>query len=272
MPGDPPDATLVEARRGLLDAMVAISPHLDDAVLVGAQAIYLRTGGAVTGVVLATKDADIALLPPLQESPDIETTMLDAGFQPTAGQPGIWRKGPIQVDLLVPEGLASSKGTRTAHLDGHGSATARKVRGLEAVAVDSGSMTIRSLDVHDSRKVRMLVAGPGALLIAKLVKLAERAAEKSQRRLEAKDAFDIYRLLQLPTLDLAKHVQLALNDSRSAEVAQFALAEGRELFRGPGSTGSRLAGEYLGPVGDPALVAAGSSLLYEDLVRRIQSG
>jgi hypothetical protein len=141
------------------------------------------------------------------------------------------------------------------------------VAGLEAVAIDRGPMTIPSLDPDDSRSIVMSVAGPGALLIAKLYKLGERAAEKGQRRLEPKDAFDVYRLLQLPTADVARRVQGALDDSRSGSVAQFAVGQMASLFSSASSLGSVLAGDYVSGVGDSAAVAAGVSVLANDLER-----
>jgi hypothetical protein len=268
MPGDPPDRSLVEAREGLLDAVEAIRDHLDRAVLVGAQAIYLHTSESVTGVALFTKDADVALLPPLEETPDIDTAMRAAGFT-MEGQPGIWTNKSTQVDLLVPEAFADPHSRRSARLPGHGATSARKVRGLEAVAVDLERMTIRSLDPESHRQVEMSVAGPGALLIAKLYKLGERAAEAGQRRLESKDAFDVYRLLRLPTADLARRIDRARSDDRSSEVAEFALEQARALFFTPDALGPRLAGAYVADIGDPAAIAAGASALANDLLENV---
>lgn len=265
MTGDPPDRSLVEAREGLLDAVEALREHLGHAVLVGAQAIYLHTSETVTGVALFTKDADVVLIPPLDEEPDIEATMRAAGFT-TDQQPGIWTNEATQVDLLVPAGLADPRGKRAARLAGHGAVSARKVAGLEAVAVDHGPMTIPSLDPASARHVQMSVAGPGALLISKLYKLGERAAENGQRRLVSKDAFDIYRLLRLPTSDLARRIKRARGDDRSAEAARYAMEQAAVLFRAPESLGSQLAGAHVANVGDSDATAAGVSALANDLL------
>lgn len=45
MPGAP-DPLYVAARRGLLDALDAVSHHLDAVILAGAQAVYIHTGEA----------------------------------------------------------------------------------------------------------------------------------------------------------------------------------------------------------------------------------
>lgn len=52
------DELYVRARRALLDASDALSPHLDSIVLVGAQAIYLHTGAAELSFAEFTVDAD----------------------------------------------------------------------------------------------------------------------------------------------------------------------------------------------------------------------
>jgi hypothetical protein len=56
----------------LLDALEVLAAHIEHIVLVGAHAIYLHTEDVVTGVALFTKDADLALVPPLDETPDID--------------------------------------------------------------------------------------------------------------------------------------------------------------------------------------------------------
>ncbi len=114
MPGDAPDPVLVDARRALLDALDALSGHQDRIVLVGAQAIYLHTDEVTFGVALFTKDADIVLVPPLAEEPQIEKAMQQAGFH-HGDQPGIWLDETGQVDLLVPEGLAPPRAVDVAH-------------------------------------------------------------------------------------------------------------------------------------------------------------
>ena len=64
MPGEP-DPLYVRARGALLDAADALAVHLDSIVLVGAQAVYLHTGGADLFDAAApyTTDADFAIGP-----------------------------------------------------------------------------------------------------------------------------------------------------------------------------------------------------------------
>ena len=64
-------------------------------------------------------------------------------------------------------------------------------------------MEIQALDPSDSRSVTMHVAGPGALVVAKVHKIAERSSASD--RMSDKDALDMLRLLQATDTDyLAK--------------------------------------------------------------------
>ena len=71
------------ARRGLLDALDALGPHARGVVLVGAQAIHLRTGDTALGIRTApfTSDADLLLDTRLVSGePPVETVLSQAGF------------------------------------------------------------------------------------------------------------------------------------------------------------------------------------------------
>jgi len=93
---------------------------------------------------------------------------------------------------LVPESLAFGTGRRGARIPGHGANSARRVVGLEAAIVDNDVRVLPALDPLDRRAVKVRVAGPAALLVAKLHKVGERRAAPD--RLLDKDALDIYRL------------------------------------------------------------------------------
>ncbi len=118
----------VEARRILLDVLTALEPHLDAVVLVGAQAVYLRTEGRIQGYQPFTTDADVVIDPSrLEPIPPLGDAMTEAGFTLT-DEPGIWearfnRPGfdeeiVVPVDLIVPEELAPKAGRRAARLPG----------------------------------------------------------------------------------------------------------------------------------------------------------
>ncbi len=118
--------------------------------------------------------------------------MTSAGFRSDPKQPGVWTSSSgVSIDLMVPEALVGP-GRRGADLGLHGRLVARRARGLEAALVDRSSMTVASLEETDSRTFDIPVAGPGALLVAKLHKIADRSADV--RRRSDKDALDILRL------------------------------------------------------------------------------
>ena len=103
MPGA--DNLIVEARTALLDAIAALEAHKASVILIGAQAIYLRTGNATFALAEATKDSDLAIdTRTLGEDPLLEEAMTSAGFilNPVSQQPGAWMSpNGIPVDLMV---------------------------------------------------------------------------------------------------------------------------------------------------------------------------
>jgi hypothetical protein len=82
----------VRARAALLDALEALAAHRDAVVVIGAQAVYRRTGGAEVALAEFTKDSDLALDPRLlADEPRVEQAMRSSGFLPgTSNQPGAW--------------------------------------------------------------------------------------------------------------------------------------------------------------------------------------
>lgn len=73
----------VIARRVLLDALAAFEDHLDNLILVGAQAVYHHTGDADLNVPLLTTDGDLAInTRDLAEVPEIGSVLRAAGFTP----------------------------------------------------------------------------------------------------------------------------------------------------------------------------------------------
>ena len=214
-----PDPLYVEARRVLLDAAEALSAHLDSIVLVGAQAIYLHTGDADLAVAEFTTDADLGINPTnLAGEPLIDQLLRSKGFTPR-NQPGGWlSQSGVYLDLMVPEALAG-RGRRSADLGAHGKRVARRTVGLEGAWIDCAPSIITSLDPADPRQVTMNVAGPGALLIAKLHKLGERVANDD--RIKDKDALDIFRVLRaVPTNDLSRRLQLMMASTAARAVTE----------------------------------------------------
>jgi hypothetical protein len=105
---------LIVARAALLDALEALEEQCQAVTVVGAQAVYLRTGGADVALAEATKDSDLAIDPrELRSDPRIEVAMERAGFYPNpfSSQPGAWMNpAGTPVDLMVPEDLAGPSG------------------------------------------------------------------------------------------------------------------------------------------------------------------
>jgi Nucleotidyltransferase len=262
------DELYARSRLSLLDALEALSEHRDGVILIGAHAVYMYTGEADVPIATRTKDSDLALDPALlRTDPLLEEAMADAGFQRNleSGQPGEWLSANgVPVDLLVPSSLVDPRGRRGARIPPHSSQAARKVSGLEAAVVDNREFWIEALDADDPRRILTKVAGPAALTVSKAFKLGERQA--APRRLENKDAHDVYRLLRaVETQELVEGFTALRSDSRSAHVAHQAIEYLSQLFDDPSSIGSRMAGEAEKGIGDPEIVAASVAALVADL-------
>lgn len=270
------DGLLVRARSALLDALDALGAHRDSVVVIGAQAIYLRTAGASVAVAEATKDSDIAIDPrTLADEPLIEDAMERAGFypDPEKNQPGTWLNADgIPVDLMVPEGLAGGGGrsARGARIPPHDSRATRRARGLEAAVVDNEWMIVTALDAVDRRRHEVRVAGPAALVVAKVHKIRDRAAGSPERIVD-KDAHDVYRvLLDTPTESLAADFRRLLSDDLAGEVTAQAVTFLREHFAaGPDAIGSLMAGRTEEGIGEPETVALQTSILASDLLNAL---
>lgn len=269
MPGD--DSLMVEARAALLDAVAALDAHLDSLILIGAQAIYLRTGKATFALAEATKDSDLAIDPrTLGEDPRLEQAMTEAGFifNPVSKQPGAWMSpNGIPVDFMVPEHLAGTGSRRGVRIPPHSKHSARRAAGLEAAVIDHSPMTVESLD-GDDRSAVINVAGPTALLVAKLHKLGERVGTPD--RLNDKDVHDIYRLLvATETSDLAAALQRIREDEVAHEATTQALIYLARLFASTNALGATMAGRAEEGIGQPDTVSASVSFLAQDLLSTV---
>lgn len=263
MPGEP-DPLYVVARRALLDGLEALRPHLASVVVVGAHAIYEHTGPADLTVAEFTTDADLAISPQLLPETPTLTELLESKDFHLQDDPGQWRTADdVQFDLLVPEALAGP-GRRGARLPGHGKRAARRAKGLEGALVDHEVRKLRALNPADDRSISVAVAGPAALLVAKVHKIAERVDARD--RLVDKDALDILRLLRaVPTQVLADGVSLLMDADLSREVTVEALELGAELLGSADGEGVGMAVRAAGPSEDPAIIANSLTLLWNDL-------
>ena len=241
----------VEARRVLLDALTALEPHLDAVILVGAQAVYLRTVDRLPALPAYTTDADLVIHPEyLAGEPPLGDAMASAGFEHT-GEPGMWQRRirrpgrdgyiTVPVDLIVPEEVAPKVGRRGARLPGgHGKIAARKTRGVEGALLDHDNLEVTALEPDDGRRMVVKVAGVAALLVAKAHKLGERLDHP--RRLQSKDAADVYLLIDATDVEtMAVQVRRLLTNQLTMSATERSRQYLRQLFATPRSTGTRLA-------------------------------
>lgn len=273
-----PEVLYFIARRALLDALDALGAHRSALILVGAQAIYLHTGQADLAVAVHTTDADLVVEPAtLGRTPTIGDLMREAGFERGA-QVGSWlcrrHAGPteviVPVDLLVPEAVGGA-GRRGARLGEHGKDVARKARGLEAALIDNRRTAVGSLEEVDARRFELRVAGPGALLVAKLHKLADRAGEPGGERLKDKDALDVLRLLRAIPLEVFTEGFRRLRaENVSAVITREALEFLEQLFGRPSSSGSRMAVRATAGLEDAITIANSCAALTDELLRALR--
>jgi hypothetical protein len=254
------DSHYIAARRVLLDALSALAPHGKAIIVVGAQAVYLRTGEADLAIAPYTTDGDLAINPTLLgDDPLINQAMMNANFTAARDsqgnvQPGVWvttadvrgQSILIPVDLMVPEAVAPPGGRRGARLGQHGDRSARTTIGLEAVLIDHSTMEIGSLDKNETRSLMVEVAGTSALLVAKAHKIHDRVNIGNVNRLDDKDASDVVRIMQSTEAHLTgqKMVELMANPI-SGKVTRDAVVYLTQLFGRRGNAGIQMAGRAL---------------------------
>lgn len=264
------DPQYVVARRVLLNALSALAPHGKAVIVVGAQAIYLRTGLNDLAIAPYTTDGDLALDPKLlDDEPELEASMSGAGFrlwEPDGNrtEPGIWvaheRIGEqvltFPIDLIVPETAAASGGRRGARLGVHGNRAARRAIGLEAALLDHDAITVSALEPNDDRRIDVEVAGLAALIVAKAHKIHDRVASGRTDRLSDKDAADVYRIMQIAHPDtVATTLRELLADPIAGTVTDHALTYVDELFGRRAGIGVVMAQRALRLAVDEAQVA-----------------
>lgn len=275
MAGEPTEL-YIRSRRALLDALAALEAHVDSLVLVGAQAIYLHTGEVDEAIATETKDSDLVVDPrALGDDPRLEDALQRAGFHRDLvnPQPGTWFSGDgIPVDLLVPAAVAPGNPKRRGvDLPSHDREATRRTPGLEAALVDQDRHTIEALEPGDTRRCTIAVAGPAALLVAKLQKMAERQTQ-SARRQTAKDGHDTYRLLRdIPTETFVGRFKRLFADPVSEEMARAAVGHLDTLYGSADAPGAAMAGATVAGVGDPAEVSEASAVLARDLVAALRA-
>jgi hypothetical protein len=262
------------AREVLLDATDALGSQVGSAILVGAQAVYLRCGDGDLAVAPMTTDADLALNTDwISDEPELYAAMESAGFVP-GSQPGTWLgRHEIAVDLMVvPHQSGRGGSARAARVPPHRKGIARITRGLEAALVDHHEMWVTALAAGDPRRVAMKVAGPAALLVAKLIKLGDRmqsSAAGRRDRVVAKDALDVLRLMRATrTDDLVAGLGVHGAEEHAEAVSEEAIGVLREHGLGRGEALPWLASQA---VGEDAIIEAAFVALAEQLVASYDS-
>lgn len=250
------DPLYVAARRVLLDALEDLQDHRDAIIIVGAQAVYLRTGDANVGVAEYTTDGDLAVNSDRLASRPLLEEVMGRRFEHAQGsgsavEPGIWtqtvdvggQQVKIPVDLIIPSGIAPPAGTRGARLGEHGKRAARKSSGIEVAIVDNDYLVVGALDPADTRRVEVPVAGPTAMLVAKAHKIGDRLARADRPdRLIDKDAADVYRLMQTTPPSVVNAVLDELgDDQRIAGPAAHGMELLRQQFGAPHAPGIEMA-------------------------------
>ena len=136
--------------------------------------------------------------------------------------------------------------------------------------VDRDVREIGALDERDPRRFRVAVAGPAALLVAKLHKIHERVDAPS--RASDKDALDVLRLLRVvPTDTFADALGHLREDPLSAEVTEEAILYLRELFSSPDAPGSSMAARAASPLEPQDEIRESCALLSQDLLVELES-
>ena len=248
------DPLYVAARTVLLDALEALGSQREAIIVVGAQAVYMLTGDAGIAVAPYTTDADLALSPrQLADEPLIEELMGGADFRQQGG-PGVWIKTAgvgesivdIPVDIMVPAGFAPPGGRRSVRLPPHDKMIARTAIGLEGTVLDNDLMEVAALEVSDPRLFTVRIAGPAALMVAKLHKLRDRLSEGKADRIADKDAGDVYRLmLAVSVRDFLARLRLLLDDDVAGPPSRDAVELLTQLFGARGREGVRMAARAL---------------------------
>jgi len=260
----------VSARRTLLDVLEALKAHLDAIVLVGAQAIYQFTGDSDLPIAEFTTDADLSINPQLLAStPLLMQAMKDANFTQVEDQLRWKSASGVFVDLMVPEALAEGTSRRSVtNLAEHGPMSARRTRGLEASLEDRERKIIQALEVSDIRTFEIWVAGPAALLVAKVIKLTERFDVNDPDRVPQKDALDLFRLMQvIPTAELAQRLNRLLQSEVAAPTTTGAIQALARDFARSDAKAPKLAAQASGlPSSERGVLAESFALLVRDLL------
>jgi hypothetical protein len=147
---------------------------------------------------------------------------------------------------MVPEAFVPAGGRRSVQLPRHGRMIARRAVGLEGAILDNDPMEVGALDAADSRRFAVRVAGPAALLVAKIHKLRDRLTDGRADRIADKDAADVFRLmLAVPVPDLLPRLRPLLADEMAGPACREGVATMESLFGSRSGDGIAMAVDAL---------------------------
>ena len=145
------------------------------------------------------------------------------------------------------------------------------MQGLEPALVDRTLEPLLALDGTDTRAFEINVAGPSALLVAKLHKIAERVGAGDPGRIDDKDALDVLRLLRgSDGAVLAATIAALARDPLAGDATLASLDHLRDLFGTETAAGPRMAVRATTPLEDAAIIAASCVALASDLLTAVE--
>jgi len=229
----------IAARTVLLDALEALAAHASSLVVVGAQAVYVRTGTAGLATAPFTTDGDVAVDPSsLTDDPALEDAMGDAAFELKTNHLDARVAGSAallvaKMTALVSNGEASQRKYVVIH-DGRfktvcalrgslpvdrQSCAARFATGQGALGDDEVDRDVVALPVEPRR------AHPGPRLDPTgLHKIADRVGVGKLHRINDKDASDVLRLVRAtPVAQMADSLDRLRGDDMAGETTTEAL-------------------------------------------------
>lgn len=142
---------------------------------------------------------------------------------------------------------------------------------MEGALIDHSVVCLKALDADDRRECEVRVAGPSALLVAKLHKLADRGGQGDAKRLKDKDALDALRLLRaIPVERLAQGLRELGDSTLAGDVTREAIGHLHALFGATSSSGTVMVVRATERLEDPDVMAASCVALADDLIRALR--
>jgi hypothetical protein len=242
-----------------LDDFTLVASALMDAgyqpIVLGSFALYSQLDDSL-GFPLRTDDIDFGLVPDIEVvvSP-IDCVLSSVDARIASGSAGKWLMGGdpgVEIDILVPFGGTAPWGEHGARIVGQAPWCCRRELTMDAAVVDQRRSKTGVWNLTSMGDTCLLMAGPGALLVGKILKLSgylERATwgtSDRDKQHAVKTAADVILLLLGVDADrLAQRVRNLLQGDSSYRMAPRITADGLRrldaLFGGVDAIGYHLA-------------------------------